>query len=468
MFDMNEDKIQQSAERYLGKYREHIEFYESKSQVAQLGSVGAFDVYALGRQLELFEEYKNFCESKGSVADLGAIPSMALDVITASQSAAVLPLIASVQPIGEEQGIIYYKKVVATDTQGGFQAGETINHAFDGTQQKYSGSYGAGRQSVAVDQTVDSTTEYSGTLNVPVRPGTVEITVGTTAYRAVDRDGVLMGNGVYGTFNYENGTYELKFAENPGADHAISFNFDADVELQDNLPGIAGGMESTDIRAEVFALKAETGLLQEFSFAKRFGKMADDEVAKDLTNEVTRVLNTSGIQRLYSAAMGSTTWYKKPPSHISYTEHKLTFVDALAEAEAQLTVQAGRGTISRLIAGAVAATTLRTLPGFRAVEGGQNHQVGLYGYLDGVPVIRASKVMPDKEILCIYKGSGYFESPLVYAPYMPLFVGNTIPVSNNPMRSQRMACVWAGMKSVIRQYATRLIINDTDKNPLDA
>jgi len=465
MFDLNEDKIQKGADHYLSKYREHIEFYESNSELAKLGSVSSFDIYSIGRQLEMYEEYQSFCENRGSVADLGAIPSMALDVITASQASAVLPLIASVQPINEEQGIIYYKKIVATDTAGGFQAGETINHAFDGEQIKYSGSYGAGRQSVVADKTADTVKEYAGTLAVPVRPNTVEITVAGTPFKAFDRDGSLMGNGVYGTFNYANGTFELKFSENPGADHDIHITFDADVELQDDLPGIAGGMESTDIRAEVFALKSETGLLQEFSFSKRFGKMADDEVAKDLTSEMTRILNTAGIQRLYRNARGVSTWYKRPPSHISYAEHKLTFVDAVATAEAVLTTNAGRGTISRMIAGSIAATTLRTLPGFRPVEGGLNHQVGLYGYLDGVPVIRAAKVMPDKEILCIYKGAGYFESPLVYAPYMPLFVGNTLPVTNNPMRSQRMACVWAGMKSVIGQYVTRLVINDTDVDP---
>jgi hypothetical protein len=41
-----------------------------------------------------------------------------------------------------------------------------------------------------------------------------------------------------------------------------------------------------------------------------------------------------------------------------------------------------------------------------------------------------------------------FDAAVVYSPYMPLFVSNTLPVPNNVLQRQGIACVWAGMKVV--------------------
>lgn len=137
---------------------------------------------------------------------------------------------------------------------------------------------------------------------------------------------------------------------------------------------------------------------------------------------------------------------------------KLTFIDAFARAEATLNANAGRGNISRIICGASAAATLRGMAGFAAAEGGLNSAVGLYGFFNGIPVIRAANIIATDDMLMVYKGSSHFEAPLVHAPYMPLFVSNTMGTGTNPLRNQRFAAVWTGLKSVIPTFVTRLSI----------
>lgn len=456
---LNESIVEQSADQYFDKYRDQIEAFEKHSVLAKAGgSITASDVYALGRQLEQFEEYKSFVEQTGSVADLGTLPNIALDVITAAHGNSIMPLVASTQPINEEQGIIYFKQIAATNTSADRTKGQIIMDA-EGGVRSFSDTYGASRIEGEVVVTGDgNTTDFTGNLNnVQIRPRTFNATVGGVKI-IDDGEGRLLGNGAYGTINYETGVYEIKFAEAVAADAKVVSGYEVLLEAQDDLVGIAGSLTSTDIRAEVFALKSETGLLQEFSFQKRFGRLAQDEVAQDLTAELTRTTNTAAIKRLYAASRGVTTWDKTAPTAVSYAEHKLTFVDAFAQAEATLNANAGRGNISRIICGATAAATLRGMPGFTAAEGGMNHSVGLYGFYNGVPVIRAANVIPANEMLCIYKGLSHFEAPLVHAPYMPLFVSNTIPAGTNPMRNQRMAAVWTGLKSVIPTFVTKLQI----------
>jgi hypothetical protein len=186
--------------------------------------------------------------------------------------------------------------------------------------------------------------------------------------------------------------------------------------------------------------------------------MATDEVAQDLTSELTRVINSVAIRRMDAACLNVVNWSKTAPAGVSYAEHKLTFIDAFANAENKLNAAAGRGNISRMIAGTNAAAVLRAMPGFTTVDSSLNQSVGLYGYLNGIPVIRASQIIDTDTILCAYKGGSYFEAPLVHAPYMPLFVSSTLSAGNNPLRNQRVAAVWSGLKVVIPSFLVRIKI----------
>lgn len=166
----------------------------------------------------------------------------------------------------------------------------------------------------------DATTSFTANVNEQVRPRSFTAVVGGVKVMD-DGEGVLLGNGATGTINYESGVVTIDFMAAPASGASIAASYEQLIEAQEDVAGIAGTLASTDIRAEVFALKSEVGILQEYSFSKRFGRLAMDEVAQDLTAELTRVTNTAAIQRLNAAAVGLTTWDRTAPNAVSYAEH---------------------------------------------------------------------------------------------------------------------------------------------------
>lgn len=420
---INESSADDQANVYVEKYAEQMDVYQSFSVKSKVNeSLSPYELVALGQQLDQFTNYQNFCESQGTLGSLGAIPQVALDVITASVGASILPLIASIQPMAEEHGIVYYKQITARQSTGGYTPGDIIASPLS-RDNPGTGTLGINRHQSTLDTTVALDVAYSGNITeVPLRPYRVDVNVAGVGFGKDDGAGKILGFGFSGTIDYVTGAWTITFAADPGAGKAIIAIYDVDVDGAASIEKIAGGLATKDIRAQIWALAADVGAFANFAFSQRFGRSAIDEVATDLTNEITRVLNTNAILSIIAniPAGSSTTWYRTPPSGISYAEHKLTFIDALATAEQVLHTQSGAPTANRYIVGKVAAQVLRGMPDFQIAPDAANVSVGLYGFYDGVPVIRATGVVADNEMIVLSNAGNYFNAPLAYAPFMPL------------------------------------------------
>jgi hypothetical protein len=100
---------------------------------------------------------------------------------------------------------------------------------------------------------------------------------------------------------------------------------------------------------------------------------------------------------------------------------------------------------------------IRTLPGFKPA-GDLNAVLGthFFGTLDGKPVLRSS-VVPEAEMLMISKGTSMFDTSLVYAPYLPLFVTNMSDgIDHNPLKSQKGVALQAGMIAPVPTLITKI------------
>lgn len=197
--EINEASCDLQAEAYFGKYKDHVETYEkcsSKSRVNE--SISPYEIVALGQQLDQFMNYQKFCESQGTLGSLGAIPQVALDVITASVGMSVLPLLASIQPMSEEHGIVYYKQISVKQTSGGYTDGDVI--ADPRTRDvPGDGTLGSNRKQVTLATTVAATLVYSGTLaSIPVRPYTMELNVTSVGSGKDNGVGQILGFGFSG------------------------------------------------------------------------------------------------------------------------------------------------------------------------------------------------------------------------------------------------------------------------------
>lgn len=451
-------KMDRKSDFYSRKYKTQMDFLESKSLLSKVRKITSYDKYALGEQLKSFDNLKAMCEYDSSINQLGVIPKIAYDVLTLTYSASVLPIVASVQPIEEQQGLVYFKQIKAWDTKGNLTADQTILDPRTGivTPQGYARN--------VITAEVGATGpgfSYTFTLaNLPLR-GTLTVYVGPgTIYCTDDMNGALLGNGVSGTIDYSLGLVNVTFAADPGAVNILA-NYSINYEAATDIPQIQSFYSSTTIQAKIFALKATIGLFETYSMKKRFGLVAEEEVAKDLVSEINAEIGGDLITQMYAQAVGNTNFSLTPGTGVSWFEHKQQLLDKIfGDAGSVIVSNAGRGVVNLIIAGNSAAGTLSTLPGFEQVTDGNSIGAHLYGTLRGVPVVRVPEaaVLPAAKIICAYKGTSPFEAPAVYAPYMPLTTTTLLPMSPNPLMSQRAGAVWAGTNVLIPAFITTVTL----------
>jgi|GEM_PF-2789449 len=457
---MEDIKLHEKVEQYFKKYNDYMSFYESKSTVAKTRGVTNEDLFALGAQLEQYESFQKFTEANGSYGDLGILPNIALDVITASSAQSPIPLFASIQPLQEQQGTIYFKNVVAETTRGGVVDNDVLVDAIHGRVKRGNSYAGEDIKGEVIGTGDGSDVTFSGTvLYFPVRKREVEIFVGSL--KLID-DGLgnLIGVGGSGVINYESGVFSVTFLVAPAVAANITINYATNFEALTEIPTIRSEYESIGVRARTYALRSDIGLFKSYSIGKRFGINVEETMAKDLTQELTTEVASNVVLEAYVKAVGATNWSKTAPAGISFTEHKLTFFDAIAFAESTILNNAGRsGGATALIAGHQASAIIRTLPGFNPA-GDMNAVLGthFFGTLDGKPVLRSS-VIPDSEILMISKGSSMFDTAVVYAPYLPLFVTNLSEgMERNPLKSQKGVALQAGMIAPVPTLITKIVV----------
>lgn len=230
-------RIEREAEKYLHAYRDQIEMLESKSAISKVRAVTPYDIYALGKQLESFDIYRSLCEEDGTLSQLGRIPDVAFDVLTIAYSASPISVIASVQPIDEEKGIVYYKNVVATSTRGNINQGQTLFAPIGGEVNTPIG-YASDTTTVAVGKTVAGTRTYNFNLgNVPLRPYKQSVRVGDIQGRD-DGNGHIVGYGIQGLIDYRTGVASIQFFEDPTPDEDILFTSCQDMEGAKELPSL--------------------------------------------------------------------------------------------------------------------------------------------------------------------------------------------------------------------------------------
>lgn len=458
--DGSDDVVIRKAESYYKKYRPYMEALE-KAPLAKVRSIATYDYLVLGEQLEQFQNYHNFMHENGTAADLGTLPRIALDVITTGYGASVIPILASVQPIEEERGMVYFKQVRAETTKGNQTAGDILTDPR--IPRNYQEGYAQeGSGYVTQGNTAIGTTSYGGTITtVPLRPNSIRVEVpfaSGTVNGMDDGHGSIFGRGFHGEVNYATGVWTIDFTVAVDSIAPLHLSWGYNYEETGALPKIQTYRDMVGIEAEIFALQSEVGLFKSYSMKKRFGVDAEDDMIADLTNEMVSEVGTHLISRLGRGVSLTQQWSQTPLAAISWADHIITLKSAIAQAERQILDQAGRGVVNQIIAGPNACARLSEVPGFTKsgiVLGGGPQ---IYGTLDGINIIRAVQLNTNKIIL-LYKGTSRFDTPIVYAPYMPLYVSK---VNNhgitNPLKQHAVAAVWAGIKVVMPQFITSIEI----------
>lgn len=479
-------QIENKADRYFKKYRSQMLLLE-KTNLAKMRGITPYDYAVLGGQLEAFDYYTQILDN-GSLNQLGRIPYVAYDVLTISYGGSIIPYIASVQNIYGQKGGVYFRNVVADTSKGNQTSGDNMISPFTG--QSYIKGFASNRNSSYAIPLVAGTSVYTVTLpDIPIAVSLVNISISTTTATDVNADafgkdssdatssanpgsGTIIGSGLDGTINYKTGAVTITLSAAPLTGVVGNILIDYQVAYDQGetaLPTISTFWDNKYVEAKIYVLKGTLGLLQSYAMKKRFGIIAEEELAKDLIGEINAEIGGDLINLLLTKCpdANKTSWNKTPPANVSYFEHKQTLVDSIAEVEALLVPSEDRGTIS-IIVDTQAVAILSTLPQFVKLYDGKSVGPILYGTFNEAPVIRVPipNLMTTTDnvgkVLVIWKGSSPFEAPAVYCPYMPLVVTTALPKALNSLGILKATAVWAATDVIVPNFIASIDISNAN------
>jgi hypothetical protein len=453
------------ADQYRKQYKNQMDALE-KSPLAKTRGIRDWDHYCLGSMIESYKVFEQYVtEADGSANDLGTLPQIAMSVLTATYGAGVIPAIASVQPIEEESGIVYFRNVYAGDTKGNATAGDKLQNPV-GPQKSLSG-YSVNGFSEVADTGDGSTTSFSGTLTrKPRRQRVAFFLTATPAIFCKDQgDGTLLGKGCDGTIDYETGDWTLDFAVAPANAATITAEYQENYELSDDVPKIESRMETKPVTADMYALKMVGGIFNDFILNKRFGMDAASESAKELAGELQKEQSSKLIKLLRTGSLqtaadqgGGITFDRQYPQNIAEAQHRDAISYRFSEVGTQLVDAAGRGRAQTWVIGNQIASDVESLPGFTPISDGLDVGPHIFGTYKGVTVIRVPEAatLGGNESTVMWKGSNPFEAPVVWAPYMPLATTDKITTGrgNNPLTHQKAVASMSACESLVPQYST--------------
>jgi hypothetical protein len=168
--EMDHPSIKNYATKLYDRYKPFMEAYKT-TPYARMKNLKMYDFIALGEQLFQFERYckrhnmkmmENMSEGS-TLASVGVPPVVVLDLITASHGSNIMPMVASVQPIRERIGAIYFKKLIAATTRGNVTAGQQLAYIKD-MPEVFPVGYAGEKVTETLSTTADSQLTYNGTF----------------------------------------------------------------------------------------------------------------------------------------------------------------------------------------------------------------------------------------------------------------------------------------------------------------
>jgi len=418
-------------------------------------SEGRQKVALNARLLENIRKWMIQEETRG--ISIGDFQKYAFPLVRAIFPELVANSIVSVQPMLGPTSLVFYLDFVYASNKGKITAGQK---AFDsvalGPNYANYSSETIENENIGTGDGVS--TAYTPTLSyTPIKGTTLTITTldasGNVLTVTDDGNGALTGSltGATKTINYSNGGLVFTLSAAPGSGQPILATYDYDMEAQPNIPEIDLILSSSPVIARprklrskwsleaAFNLRSLHGLDTETELVAALGAEIRFEIDQEIINDIfnivpnfnlipawskTKVFNQDDT---YTTASGAT-------DSVSYTEHKLSLVDAFVVGGNKIYASTGRATATWIVAGINVCNVVETLPGFVPTPGLPNgltkgiYKVGaLLGRYDVFkdPFPFGTTVSTNQYIMG-YKGTSFLEAGYVYAPYIPMYSTPTI------------------------------------------
>lgn len=467
---MNDILNQSIVTKYESKYGSEIDVVAESMREKFKYEWRSEDTEAFGRYADNWESFRPIFESDVTARNaLGPALSDNLGLVAMAYAALPIQNFASVQPLNDEAGTVYYRNAIAVNARGEVQAGDNLITPHGQINSKIA-SFTNETQLKSLAIADPATNSYTITLGKEIIPGQVRLSItGGKLKGQDDGEGHILGVGIdaeQSTVNYTTGEVKVVFtglaAKGVVANDTIDFQYSHSTVAADEVPTMKWVLETQIVRAEYFVLQSQYSHISEVILKKKFGADLDTQVGADLVGQISGGVMYQAIAKLRQAALqteadtGIAVTWTQAQAGIAEIDHRRTFEDTLIEAVSVMYKAAGKGDVSTLIVGTKGKQILTTA-GMQTIRSSVSgpHLCGMYGT---TPVYYApNTTVGDNEVLVIYRGTNWYESPIVYAPFLPLTTVSGKAVGNVLVNAQA-AYHAAGIETVKNGFCVRISI----------
>lgn len=350
---------------------------------------------------------------------LGTFDKWIFPVIANMQENDVIDQLVAVQPMAGPVSQIVYMDIVTERAKGQVPAGTPFWRALQGAVDRFDDS----------DELIQAesigTTDGGGALSAtlawtPLRPGTVQVTIGTSIAND-DGNGALVAAGVItgGTVVYGTGVVTItSSATTTAATATYVYNSEGNANIQ----GYELKLSSTPVTAKVLKLRALWSEEADQNLQAMYNIKMESTLITALTNGLQYQKHRQVIYDLRNRAdAGVVSWDATPPTAVSYQTHKFSALDAFSTASNMIFGATNMASGNWIVTGLQMATVIETLPQF-SPRGSRTKMQGITYIGDlGQFKVFADPHYPVNEWLVGYKGDQFLTTGFVLAEYQKLY-----------------------------------------------
>lgn len=354
--------------------------------------------------------------------NLGTFDKWIFPVIANMAENDIIDQLVALQPMAGPVSQIVYMDIVTGKRKGRTPAGAPMWRALQGAVDRDDDADELVSGEVLAN-TISSNALASTTLEwTPIRPGTVQVTVGSVT-TGDDGNGAITASGgvTGGTINYVTGALTLTTSGIADATEvSVTYAYNSEGNL--NIQNYDMKLSSTPVTAKVLKLKATWSEEADQNLQAMYNIKAESVLLNALTNALTYQKHRQVVFDLRARAdAGFVAWDAVAPSGVNYQTHKFSIIDAFETASNFIYGGTNMVCGNWVLCGLQAATVITTLPQFVA----KNNRTQMQGvtYLGdlGNKKIFADPHFPVNEFLVGHKGDQFLTTGYVLAEYQKLY-----------------------------------------------
>jgi hypothetical protein len=383
--------------------------------------------------------------------NIGSFEKYAFPMVRVVLPSLVAHNLVSVQPMAGPTSLVFYMRFLYNRSKGTAVGGKDM---VENPNFWYSSEY---IDSEVVGQGTGAQQAFTPNLAyTPIKPGTVKIvaTIGATDFEVTDDgNGKLVGAALSapGTIIYATGVCSFTYTTAPDVSTNLTASYNYDLEGNAGVPEVDLSLVSTPVQAITRKLRSKWSLEAQADFRNLHGLEAELELVAAIANEIKFEVDREVVMDLKKLATNTNPtglWSKTPGAGISYTEHKLSFVDELIKTSNEIYRSTQRAVGTWVICGLDVATIIESLPGFKPSGVVLSGTRGVYhaGTLNGRWEIFKDANYAASEYLTGYKGETMWETGYIYAPYVPIYTTPTVMLDD-----------FMGRKGIASRYGKKMV-----------